>query len=120
VLAIHIDEAILDAENNIDPLKLDLVSRLGGSWYGKTTKDSLFKINKPAGEIGMGIDQLPEHIRNSTILAGNDLAILAERTEVPAKDHAETNEEQTEEEKHTLAKGLLAEGKTDLAWQALL
>ena len=120
VLAIHIDEAILDAENNIDPLKIDLVSRLGGNWYGKTTKDSLFKINKPTGEIGIGIDQLPEHIRNSAILTGNDLAILAESTEVPAKDHAETSEEKTEEEKHKLAKEYLNQGKADLAWQILL
>ena len=85
VLKIHIDEAILDADENIDPLKLNALSRLGGNWYGKATKDSLFQLEKPIGKISMGFDNLPTEIRNSSILSGSDLAILASLEEIPAK-----------------------------------
>ena len=54
VLKIHIDEAILDADENIDPLKLNALSRLGGNWYGKATKNSLFQMEKPIGKISIG------------------------------------------------------------------
>ena len=60
ILKIHINENILDSEKNIDPLKLNALSRLGGNWYGKATKDSLFQLAKPIGIIGMGVDNLPE------------------------------------------------------------
>ena len=76
VLKMHIEEDILDDNNAIDPFKLNIVSRLGSNWYGKTTKESLYKITKPISRVGMGIDKLPEEIRNSEILTGNELAIL--------------------------------------------
>ena len=47
ILKIHIDEKIMDHENKIDPLKLDIVSRLGHSWYGETKSESIFEIAKP-------------------------------------------------------------------------
>ena len=75
VLKIHIDETVLDENNAIDPLKLNIVSRLGANWYGRTTKDSLYEIAKPISRIGMGFDNLPEDIRNSKILTGNGFLI---------------------------------------------
>ena len=33
---------------------------------------SLYEIAKPISKIGMGFDQLPENIKNSKILTGND------------------------------------------------
>ena len=120
VQLIHIDEKILDAEKNIDPLKLDLISRLGGNWYGKTTKESLFQIPKPISEIGIGIDQLPEHIRNSSILTGNELAVLASVTKIPVKECADESEARSEEELHKYARELILQGKCDEAWQVLL
>jgi flavin reductase (DIM6/NTAB) family NADH-FMN oxidoreductase RutF len=77
VLKIHIDESILDEDKNIDPLKLGALSRLGGNWYGKATKDSLFQLKKPIGKIGMGFDNLPNEIRKSSILSGSDLQITS-------------------------------------------
>ena len=85
ILKIHIDKSILDVNENIDPFKLNIVSRYGGDWYGKTTKDSLYKIAKPISKVGMGVDRLPNSIKNSSILSGNDLAILASIEEVPIK-----------------------------------
>jgi flavin reductase (DIM6/NTAB) family NADH-FMN oxidoreductase RutF len=120
ILKIHINEGILDSEKNIDPLKLDALSRLGGNWYGKATKDSLFQLAKPIGIIGMGIDKLPENIRNSEVLTGNELAILASEENIPAKKEFTLREEKNTTEKHILAKELLSQGKSEDAWQILL
>lgn len=119
VLKIHIDEKLFDSENNIDPLKLKIVSRLGGSWYGKTNEESLYKMSKPISKIGVGIDNLPLEIKNSKILSGADLATLASVEEIPNKKNTATNEKNTEE-KHILAKELISEGETQKAWQELL
>ena len=120
VLKIHIDEAILDADENIDPLKLNALSRLGGNWYGKATKDSLFQLEKPIGKISMGFDNLPKEIRNSSILSGSDLAILASLEEMPAKTDFLEREGKNIAEKHTLAKKYLSQGNVNDAWQVLL
>ena len=118
VLKMHIDETVLDENNVIDALKLNIVSRLGANWYGRTTKDSLYEIAKPISRIGMGIDNLPEEIRNSKILTGNELAILASAESIPQKISSEKNLNTLE--KHTKAKQLLLEGKYEEAWQILL
>ena len=118
VLKMHIDEAILDKNGNIDPFKLNIVSRLGANWYGKTTKESLYEIAKPISRMGMGIDNLPEEIRNSKILTGNELAILASAENIPEKNSDENK--MTVSEKHQTAKQLLSLGKSEEAWQILL
>ena len=118
VLKMHIEEDILDDNNAIDPLKLNIVSRLGSDWYGKTTKKSLYKITKPISRLGMGIDKLPEQIKNSEILTGNELAILASSESIPEKTVSENSF--TVSEKHEKAKQLLLEGKLEEAWQILL
>ena len=71
ILKMHIDSSVLDDSNTIDPLKLNIVSRLGANWYGKINKDSLYEIAKPISRMGMGIDSLPKEIKNSKILTGN-------------------------------------------------
>ena len=47
VVHIHIKSEVLDANNEINSEQLDLVARLGGDWYTRITKDSMFKIPKP-------------------------------------------------------------------------
>ena len=49
VVHIHVKSDLLDINDQIDPVKLDLVARLGGDWYTRVTKASLFKIPKPKG-----------------------------------------------------------------------
>lgn len=119
ILKMHIKKSILDADKNIDPLKLQSISRLGGNWYGKVTQDSLFNLVKPIGKIGIGIDQLPKEIKNSNILTGNELAILASYEEIPEKILS-AKETRNCNEKHALAKHLINKGKSDEAWQILL
>ena len=120
ILKIHIDKSILDVNEDIDPFKLNIVSRYGGDWYGKTTKDSLYKIAKPISKVGMGVDRLPNSIKNSSILSGSDLAILASIEEVPIKNDLQSNTNRTLEEKHILAKQFLKEGNALEAWKILL
>ena len=120
VLKIHIDEKVIDGKDELDPLKLNLVSRYGKNWYGKTTKESLYEIVKPISRIGMGIDQLPGHIRQSNILTGNELAILASIEKTPIKKDFPLRDNKNTSEKHILAKAFLQEEKFEEAWQILL
>lgn len=120
VIKMHINTTILDDNENIDPFKLKIISRHGGGWYGKTTKDSLFEIPKPVSRIGMGIDNLPINIRNSKILTGNDLAILASFESLPEKSNLKIRENKKELEKHKLAKSFIELGDLEKAWQILL
>ena len=120
VLKIHIDEKVIDGKDELDPLKLNLVSRYGKNWYGKTTKESLYEIVKPISRIGMGIDQLPDHIRQSNILTGNELAILASIEKTPIKKDFSLRDNKNTSEKHILAKAFLQEEKFEEAWQILL
>jgi len=119
VLKIHINNNILDDQDNIDPLKLDIISRLGSNWYGKTNQSSLYEITRPISRIGIGIDNLPEDILTSNILSGSDLAILASIEAIPNKKNNNTTPLKREE-KHILAKKLLKEGKIDEAWKILI
>ena len=133
VLAIHIDESILDSDNRIDQQKFNLVARLGGDWYCKISNDNLFKVAKPNIKIGIGVNALPEAIRHSKILTGNHLGQLANVSELPAVDATFENDtlkqivqyfnldpQEMENETHKLAASLLNTGDTNAAWQVLL
>ncbi len=37
ILLVHVDDAVLDEEGLADPAKLDLVGRMGGASYSRTT-----------------------------------------------------------------------------------
>jgi flavin reductase (DIM6/NTAB) family NADH-FMN oxidoreductase RutF len=113
VVKIHINEAVLDDKGMIDQHKIDLVSRMGGNWYCRADKNSMFEIQKPITTIGIGVDQLPTAIRNSTILTGNDLGLLGSVEAIPtsASDGISNHQE---------AKNLLAKGDVEAAWKVLL
>jgi hypothetical protein len=83
---IHIKEEILNADGVIDPLKIDLVGRLGGADYIRINKDNIFRVQKPLKTIGIGVDHLPKEIRLSTILTGNELGKLAGIDRLPNED----------------------------------
>ena len=120
ILKIHLHSSILDKDEQINPFKLNIISRYGGDWYGKTTKDSLYQIEKPLSRLGMGIDKLPSEIKNSEILSGNELAILASAECVPKKEEFLLRDNKSLKEKHILAKEFLQNNKPDDAWQILL
>ena len=133
VLCMHIDENILDENNKIAQTKLHHVARLGGDWYAKIDETNLFKVAKPNMQLGIGVDALPESIRNSKILSGNNLGQLANVHEMPFIDPAfdddklkniiqyySINPDDMDIELHRYAKELLDAGKVNEAWQVLL
>ncbi len=86
VLRMHVDESVLDAKGMIDIEKLDLVARMGGDYYCRASGTSLFKVEKPGAIVAIGIDKLPENVRNSHVLSGNDLGILGSFSTLPSDD----------------------------------
>jgi len=133
VLFLHIDDHLLTENKNFDQTKLEHVARLGGDWYCHVSKENLFKVPKPNIHLGIGIDALPESIRNSTILTGNQLGQLANVHEMPVvqssfdDEHLKNiiqyfsvNPDEMEKELHSYASRLLNEGRVDEAWQVLL
>ena len=134
VLKMHIDESILNEEGTmIDQRKLHHVARLGGDWYCKVDEANLFHVEKPNTQLGIGMDALPQTIRNSTILTGNNLGQLANVHEYPVVDakfederlksiiqYFSLNIEEMDKELHLYAKELLDAAKVKEAWQVLL
>ncbi|MFT7350633.1 MAG: flavin reductase (DIM6/NTAB) family NADH-FMN oxidoreductase RutF [Flavobacterium sp.] len=85
VLKIHIDESILDENGAIDPIKIDLVSRLGGNWYSRANK-GLFEVEKPLATLGIGVDSIPNKIKANPVFNGNDLGKLGNIECLPSKE----------------------------------
>ena len=85
VLRIHIDESILDENGAIDQHKIDLVSRLGGNWYSRSNQ-GLFEVPKPLSTLGIGVDSIPDFIKESPVFDGNDLGILGNIEALPTKE----------------------------------
>lgn len=133
VLKMHIDDSLLSTDKKIDQRKIHHVARLGGDWYCKVDESNLFHVQKPNMELGIGVDALPESIRNSKILTGNNLGQLANVHEMPFIDPAfddstlkqiiqyySVNPDEMEKELHSYAKKLLDGGEVQEAWQVLL
>lgn len=83
VLRLHINQAVLTKERFIDPHKIDLVGRMGDAYYSRASGRAVFEVEKPLAHPGIGIDALPEHIRNSKQLTGNDLGRLGNMPALP-------------------------------------
>ena len=135
ILKMHISEDILDNNQMIDQEKIDLVARMGGDWYCRTDKRSMFKITKPITSKGIGFDQIPDEILNSKILSGNDLGklggieILPDETEVNDFKLVELSElfisleddaNALEIALHKKAQEFLAKNELEAAWKTLL
>lgn len=132
VVMIHIDEGILDSNNRIDQHKIDLVGRMGGNWYTRSVK-GLFEVEKPLENKGIGVDSIPESIRYSEILSGNDLGMLGNVNKLPSdievenykKDHFQNvlknaGNNDLKSFIHREAKNKLADGEVIEAWKILL
>jgi len=125
VKLMHIDDAILNDEGTIDQQKIDLVGRMGGDYYVRANGDALFEVPKPIRQKGIGVDQLPEKIRLSTILTGNDLGMLGNVEKLPTaaeiEEYRKTMEASTSWElQQQKAQRLLNEGNIEEAWKVLM
>lgn len=140
VLRMHIDDSLLDDPSanaqgmpKLDQRKINHVARLGGDWYCVVNESNLFQVEKPNTQLGIGIDALPLHIRNSKIFSGNNLGQLANVHDLPVVEpsfddahlkqiiqYYSINPDEMEKELHSYAKKLLEAGKVKEAWQVLL
>jgi flavin reductase (DIM6/NTAB) family NADH-FMN oxidoreductase RutF len=130
VIKLHIDDDVLDEDGSINQRKLDLVARAGGSFYSRAKK-GFFEIPKPLTTQGIGVDNFPDYVRNSMVLTGNDLGMLANvevlPTEASVKNFVEdlgsrysNIKTATHRQKHKLARNYLSFGDVESAWKILL
>jgi flavin reductase (DIM6/NTAB) family NADH-FMN oxidoreductase RutF len=134
VVKLHIRSDVFNESGKIDPFKIDVVSRMGGDYYCRANGDAIFEVEKPLVKKGIGIDELPELIRGSKVLNGNQLAKLANIEKMPEKasfEDLDANSDDylvlddldpniNEEDLHKLAKGYIDENNLELAWKILL
>ena len=126
IVAAHVRQDLLNSDGTVNLLALDLVGRMGGDSYVRASGQAIFDVAKPNLNIGMGIDALPEHIRNSEVLTGNDLAQLANFSTIPSVDERSIALNQIQIKyggthvSHEKAKELIAEGQLVAAWAILL
>lgn len=126
VVRMHLDENLLDQEGKIDQARIDLVARMGGNWYTRA-KMGMFEVPKPLSTLGIGVDGLPQEIRNSRVLTGNDLGILGNIEQLPAAeqvaDYMDAHPEIVPldvESRHHLAKKYIEKNNPGEAWKILM
>lgn len=137
MLLMHISPDVLTADGKIDQHKIDLVGRLGSDWYVRASGHALFEVPKPARNLGIGVDALPEKIRFSKVLTGNDLGMLGNVEQLPDldsvaiykhmnKDLNKLHQTHTDDKfklellLHKMAQQLLENNKIQDAWKVLL
>ena len=130
VVKIHIDKAIISEDGSIDQYKIDQVARMGGNWYSRANQ-GLFEVPKPLSSLGIGVDSIPEEIRTSKVLTGNDLGMLGNIEKLPLQSQIEefinSNEELSDlinsKDKikvHRKAQDFLTKKEVLSAWKVLL
>lgn len=135
VVRMHVDESVLNEAGITDSTKLDLVSRMGANWYCRSNAESMFEVEKPLTSLGIGVDQIPDRIRKSIFLDGNDLGKLGNVERLPNDEELQTfadkrrirtifeesdNGLEARELLHQYAKELLDKNQVEKAWKALL
>lgn len=83
VLCMHVNENILTEKGRIDPHKIDLMGRMGRFYYVRASGAAVHEIMQRVDAMGIGFDALPENLRTSKVLTGNEIAELAACTTLP-------------------------------------
>ena len=130
VVKIHINEAVLDKDGLIDQHKIDLVARMGANWYSRSNV-GMFEVEKPLTTLGVGVDAIPNFVKESPIFNGNDLGKLGNIEAIPTEEEiaifVQSNftvkavlSADDELKKQQLAKDFLDQNDTISAWKVLL
>jgi hypothetical protein len=83
VVCVHIDEQVIDERGRIDPNKMDLMGRMGRAYYVRASGAAIHTIPQAVEKLTVGYDSLPEHIRLSRVLTGNQIGLLAGMVTLP-------------------------------------
>ena len=131
VVRMHIAESVIDGDR-IDPHKIDLMGRMGRAYYVRASGDAIHTIVQSVVEIAIGFDSLPESVRQSQILTGNQLGIIAGLLKLPGDEEIETigksqdvinilsEIENSKDGLHTLGAKYIDDGRNDEALAVLL
>ena len=121
IVYFHAKEEVFDASGKIDPAKVDQVARMGYDWYSRANQ-GLFKLPAPQ-YIPLGVDNLPQIVRNHPSFNGKLLARLASVEKIPEQDViedlSETYSRLSAEDMLKICAVLVEEGKVLEAWQVL-
>jgi flavin reductase (DIM6/NTAB) family NADH-FMN oxidoreductase RutF len=121
VVLAHFSEEILDENGRIDQTKTDWVARLGGDWYCRASGDALFEVAKPSIHKGIGVDAIPDFIKNDSFFTGNDLGRLGNVEKLPSDEEIAIFKKENPSYNYTkLAKAHLENGKIKEAWLSLM
>ncbi len=130
VVKLHVDENVLDENGAVDQHKIDLVSRMGGNWYSRANM-GLFEVEKPLTTLGIGVDAIPDFVKESRVFNGNDLGKLGNVETLPSQEEIDTFVEGSfevkavlsaddEDKKYSKAKEYLDKNEVITAWKVLL
>lgn len=86
VLLVHLDETVVDDKNRIDPHKMDLMGRMGRSYYVRASGANVFPIVQEVEQMAIGYEALPASIRASHIFSGNNIGQLAGLHQQPSDE----------------------------------
>ena len=131
IVRMHVQEDLLDEDDKVSPYDLDLVARMGGDFYCRVIPESIFEVEKPTRTIGLGIDKLPDEVKHSNYLSGNNLGQLGNVEKLPTDEMIHNFKEQliqrldiqkfkSAEVRHQVAAKLLEQGDVNGAWYWLL
>ncbi len=128
IVLMHIAEGVLTPKGRIDPHKIDLVGRMGRFYYARASGDAVIEVVQKVNEIGVGFDGLPESVRHSPLLTGNELARIAALTRLPSAEEALADPEVAQAIReapdslylHQQARAALAQDQVELAAKLLV
>ena len=138
VVLMHINENVLDATKSIEPLKMNYIARMSKQYWCRIGEENIFEVPgfRMADNLGLGFDDLPEGIRKSKYLSGNDIAQIAGSERLPEEkelfemgpvaevkliiDKYGDNFEAFEKEMHLLAKQEIEQGNIWFAFKILM
>jgi hypothetical protein len=103
---------------------------MGGNWYSRANA-GLFEIPKPLTTLGIGVDEIPDFIKKSSVFNGNDLGMLGNVERLPNSEEIYTFVQNNIDIKGVLSSGdevniqqkakqLLSQTKVEDAWKLLL
>lgn len=101
VVKMHISEEVIDGDR-INPHKIDLMGRMGRAYYCRASGSAIHTVVQSVLDQTIGFEALPESIRYSHVLTGNDLGLLAGLTAVPSAEEIEAIRE-TEEVRKSMS-----------------
>ena len=127
ILKMHVLKSVLTEDlRRIDPNKLDAMGRLGRSNYVRVKGDNIIPLYQSIVPKAIGYDKLPDDIKKSKVLTGNDIAEMAALSSVPHKKQVWLAQKDLitqnldREEYHKIAAELIVKNKVEEAFYVAL